>query len=90
MQAGSSSCILKNMAGDFLARLKASPVLCDGAHGHLLLRQGIFITAAPSHSTGDAFNRAKKSPAIFLRIQEEDRPALSGMAPSREILSTGL
>ena len=43
MQAGSSSCILKNMAGDFLARLKASPVLCDGAMGTLLYAKGIFI-----------------------------------------------
>jgi len=43
MQAGSSSCILKNMAGDFLARLKASPVLCDGATGTLLYEKGIFI-----------------------------------------------
>src|SRR5713226_9368783 len=43
MQAGCSSCILKNMAGDFLARLKTSPVLCDGAMGTLLYAKGIFI-----------------------------------------------
>src|SRR5216683_8348333 len=43
MQADSSSCILKNMAGDFLARLKAAPVLCDGATGTLLYAKGIFI-----------------------------------------------
>ena len=38
-----SSCILKSMAGDFLTRLKASPVLCDGAMGTLLYEKGIFI-----------------------------------------------
>jgi methionine synthase I (cobalamin-dependent)/5,10-methylenetetrahydrofolate reductase len=43
MQADCSSCILKNMAGDFLTRLKASPVLCDGAMGTLLYEKGIFI-----------------------------------------------
>ena len=43
MQGGCSSCILKNMAGDFLARLKTSPVLCDGAMGTLLYAKGIFI-----------------------------------------------
>src|SRR5713101_8123073 len=43
MQAGYASCILKNMAGDFLARLKQSPVLCDGAMGTLLYAKGIFI-----------------------------------------------
>ncbi len=43
MQVRSLSCILKNMAGDFLARLKASPVLCDGAMGTLLYEKGIFI-----------------------------------------------
>ena len=31
------------MAGDFLARLKAAPVLCDGAMGTLLYAKGIFI-----------------------------------------------
>jgi homocysteine S-methyltransferase len=31
------------MAGDFLTRLKASPVLCDGAMGTLLYSKGIFI-----------------------------------------------
>src|SRR6266850_1067303 len=31
------------MAGDFLARLKKSPVLCDGATGTLLYAKGIFI-----------------------------------------------
>src|SRR6266853_4406921 len=39
----SQNCILKNMAGDFLARLKAAPVLCDGATGTLLYAKGIFI-----------------------------------------------
>src|SRR2546430_17664400 len=43
MQNRSSSCILKRMPGDFLARLKASPVLCDGAMGTLLYSKGIFI-----------------------------------------------
>src|SRR2546430_17350300 len=31
------------MAADFLARLKQSPVLCDGAMGTLLYAKGIFI-----------------------------------------------
>src|ERR1700687_6249999 len=31
------------MASDFLARLKQSPVLCDGAMGTLLYAKGIFI-----------------------------------------------
>ena len=31
------------MAGDLIARLKASPVLCDGAMGTLLYSKGIFI-----------------------------------------------
>src|SRR6266568_3859160 len=31
------------MASDFLARLKQSPVLCDGAMGTLLYSKGIFI-----------------------------------------------
>jgi len=43
MQIVHSSCILKDMPGDFLARLKASPVLCDGAMGTLLYSKGIFI-----------------------------------------------
>src|SRR5258708_16039188 len=43
MQGDCSSCILKNMAADFLKRLKASPVLCDGAMGTLLYEKGIFI-----------------------------------------------
>src|SRR6202008_4958078 len=30
-------------AGDFLGRLKTSPVLCDGATGTLLYEKGIFI-----------------------------------------------
>ncbi len=39
-----SSCILKNhMAGEFLSRIKQSPVLCDGAMGTLLYAKGIFI-----------------------------------------------
>jgi homocysteine S-methyltransferase len=43
MQILHSSCILNDMPGDFLARLKASPVLCDGAMGTLLYSKGIFI-----------------------------------------------
>src|SRR5256714_4546195 len=43
MQKRSSSCILNYMPGDFLARLKASPMLCDGAMGTLLYSKGIFI-----------------------------------------------
>ncbi|HZQ20630.1 MAG TPA: bifunctional homocysteine S-methyltransferase/methylenetetrahydrofolate reductase [Terriglobales bacterium] len=43
MQNQLSSCILKDMPADFLARLKASPVLCDGAMGTLLYSKGIFI-----------------------------------------------
>src|SRR5258708_25945188 len=43
MQVGCSSCILRNMAGDFSARLKAAPVLCDGGMGTLLYAKGIFI-----------------------------------------------
>jgi methionine synthase / methylenetetrahydrofolate reductase(NADPH) len=43
MQIVHCSCILNNMPGDFLARLKASPVLCDGAMGTLLYSKGIFI-----------------------------------------------
>src|ERR1700689_4609826 len=31
------------MAGDFLARIKQSPVLCDGAMGTLLYSKGVFI-----------------------------------------------
>src|SRR5579871_2554898 len=31
------------MAGDFLSRIKQSPVLCDGAMGTLLYERGIFI-----------------------------------------------
>jgi len=31
------------MAGDFLSRIKQSPVLCDGAMGTLLYEKGIFI-----------------------------------------------
>jgi methionine synthase / methylenetetrahydrofolate reductase(NADPH) len=39
-----SSCILSNnMSADFLARIKQSPVLCDGAMGTLLYAKGIFI-----------------------------------------------
>ncbi len=37
------SCILKKMAGDFLARLKQAPILGDGATGTLLYAKGIFI-----------------------------------------------
>jgi len=43
MQSRYSSCILKGMPQDFLTRLKASPVLCDGAMGTLLYSKGIFI-----------------------------------------------
>src|SRR5216110_3723747 len=43
MQTQHSSCILKNMPSDFLARLKESAVLCDGAMGTLLYSKGIFI-----------------------------------------------
>src|SRR3954451_6647942 len=43
MQSRSSSCILNDMPGDFLARLKAAPVLCDGAMGTLLYSKGVFI-----------------------------------------------
>jgi methionine synthase I (cobalamin-dependent)/5,10-methylenetetrahydrofolate reductase len=39
-----SSCILtESMAADFLARIKQSPVLCDGAMGTLLYAKGVFI-----------------------------------------------
>ena len=34
---------MKYMASDFLARIKQSPVLCDGAMGTLLYSKGIFI-----------------------------------------------
>src|SRR6202035_564259 len=37
------SCILVYMAGDFLARIKQSPVLCDGAMGTLLYSKGVVI-----------------------------------------------
>jgi homocysteine S-methyltransferase len=43
MQIRLCSCILKDMPGDLLARLKTSPVLCDGAMGTLLYAKGIFI-----------------------------------------------
>src|SRR2546423_3543559 len=43
MQSWSSSCILKGMPQEFLTRLKASPMLCDGAMGTLLYSKGIFI-----------------------------------------------
>src|SRR6266699_309931 len=43
MQIVDSSCILNIMPGDLLARLKSSPVLCDGAMGTLLYAKGIFI-----------------------------------------------
>ena len=38
-----STCILKQMPGNFLERLNSSPVLCDGAMGTLLYSKGIFI-----------------------------------------------
>lgn len=37
------SCILNKMSGNFLDRLKTSPVLCDGAMGTLLYAKGVFI-----------------------------------------------
>jgi methionine synthase I (cobalamin-dependent)/5,10-methylenetetrahydrofolate reductase len=43
MQKRLSSCILNLMADDLLARIKQSPVLCDGAMGTLLYSKGIFI-----------------------------------------------
>jgi methionine synthase / methylenetetrahydrofolate reductase(NADPH) len=44
VQNSRPSCILERMAAaDFLARLKKSPVLCDGAMGTLLYSKGIFI-----------------------------------------------
>src|ERR1700685_3718169 len=43
MQKRRSSCILKRMSNDLLARLKQSAVLCDGAMGTLLYAKGIFI-----------------------------------------------
>src|SRR5438874_293227 len=43
MQIEDSSCILNIMPADLLARLKTSPVLCDGAMGTLLYSKGIFI-----------------------------------------------
>jgi methionine synthase / methylenetetrahydrofolate reductase(NADPH) len=43
MQNCCSSCILKAMTGDLIARLNKAPVLCDGAMGTLLYGKGIFI-----------------------------------------------
>jgi len=43
MQTQLFSCILKHMPADLIARLKSSPVLCDGAMGTLLYAKGIFI-----------------------------------------------
>src|SRR5207249_10678999 len=43
MQNYRSSCILKIMAGDLIARLNKAPVLCDGAMGTLLYGKGVFI-----------------------------------------------
>jgi len=43
MQKAHASCILNQMASDLLARMKESPVLCDGAMGTLLYAKGIFI-----------------------------------------------
>ena len=43
MQNRCSSCILKMMAGDLIARLNKAPVLCDGAMGTLLYGKGVFI-----------------------------------------------
>jgi len=43
MQKNSCSCILKQMPTDVIARLKTSPVLCDGAMGTLLYANGVFI-----------------------------------------------
>src|SRR5579863_5612204 len=43
MQKGLSSCILNLMATDVLAKIRQSPVLCDGAMGTLLYAKGVFI-----------------------------------------------
>ena len=43
MRGEHSCCILKNMPGDLVARLKAAAVLCDGAMGTLLYSKGVFI-----------------------------------------------
>ena len=43
MQIELSSCILNSMPADFRTRLKASPLLCDGAMGTLLYAKGVFI-----------------------------------------------
>ena len=43
MQIHRLSCILGFMPSDFLERLKAAPVLCDGAMGTLLYAKGVFI-----------------------------------------------
>src|SRR5436190_7613811 len=43
MQNDNSCCILKKMPDNLLTRLKAAPVLCDGAMGTLLYSKGIFI-----------------------------------------------
>jgi methionine synthase / methylenetetrahydrofolate reductase(NADPH) len=43
MQNQQSSCILSLMPNDVIARIKQSPVLCDGAMGTLLYDKGIFI-----------------------------------------------
>src|SRR3982074_969115 len=43
MRPQAASCITHKRAGNFLERLKQSPVLCDGAMGTLLYAKGIFI-----------------------------------------------
>ena len=43
MQPAARYCILSDMPGNFLDRLKTAPVLCDGAMGTLLYAKGIYI-----------------------------------------------
>src|SRR5579863_7829235 len=43
MQESGSILYAFNMAHDILARIKQSPILCDGAMGTLLYAKGIFI-----------------------------------------------
>ena len=43
VQNAVGSCILTKMPSDLIARLKQSPVLCDGAMGTLLYAKGVFI-----------------------------------------------
>jgi methionine synthase / methylenetetrahydrofolate reductase(NADPH) len=43
MRQEHSCCILDDMPGDLVTRLKTAPVLCDGAMGTLLYAKGVFI-----------------------------------------------